>query len=153
MDAFIGGAWRTITKAEAYIAGKWRTLTNGEAYIDDAWSQVASFIPPLSVSINPGTAYGFASPLKPIAMTVTTDFLRATPAGGKAPFTYAWSITSHTGSLPTIGYPSSAQTNASATVARDSEQTATTRVTVTDALGSTATATGSFDFINQSQIG
>lgn len=153
--AYVGGAWRDLTSAKISIDGiSWKTITRGVACVDGTnWVTIANFVPALSVSVHPAIANGFASPLKPIPQTVNTSSLTATPAGGKAPFTYSWSTLSHTGSSPTITSPTSASTTASAVVAANTDQTATVQVTVTDALGSTATATGTFFFSNQSQIG
>ncbi|MGN6539137.1 MAG: hypothetical protein ACTHKQ_25850 [Mesorhizobium sp.] len=153
-SAFIKGAEHAIGSGSVCIGSTYRRITRGVACIDGTnWVTIANFVPPLSVSVSPSTAYGYASPLKPIPQTVTTSPLTATPTGGKAPFTYSWSITSHTGTSPLLVSPSSASTSARAAVAANTDQVATAHVTVTDALGSTANAGGDFYFSNQSQIG
>ena len=152
-EAFIGGAWRTITKGEAYVGGKWRTLTRAEMYIDGEGRQVISVIPPLSVSVSPSSVTGFANPTKPIQATAISNGTTATPSGGQAPYTYHWTVGSYTGSLPAIASPNTASTYFSKSVPADSEQDASFVVTVTDNLGKTATATVSASFFNQSQIG
>lgn len=152
-EVFAAGAWRSLTRAELYIGGKWRTVTRAEYWNGSSWKQAASFVPPLSVAVSPATASGSAMPLKPQPQVVSTGALTATPSGGKAPFAYSWSIISHTGSLPSLGNSAVASTIATATVAANTDQTAIAQVTVTDALGSTASATGTFSFSNHSQIG
>lgn len=152
---YVGGAWRSISSGRVCIDGaNYKTITRGIACIDGTnWVTIANFVPTLSVSISPAQAYGYTNPLKPIPQKVTTGPLTATPSGGKPPFTYSWAITSHTGTSPILNSASSASTTASATVAANTEQTASAHVTVTDALGSTAGDDGEFFFSNQSQIG
>jgi len=152
-EGFIGGAWRTLTRGEAYIGGKWRTLTHGEMSLDDAWPQVLSFVPPLSVSISPPSVSGTAFPSKPITATATTPFVTATPSGGKAPYTYAWVVASHDGTPPAISNPNSASTNFSKSVPANAEQEAVFTLTVTDALGKTASASIAATFFNQPMSG
>lgn len=135
-EAFINGGWRQFSKkAEAYIGGKWRQLTRAEMYIDGEWRKVLSFALPLSISTIPSAVTGtnnFSRPIK-----VTSDPVFSTPSGGLAPYTYAWTILNG-GAVPSS--PASASTNFTQTVNPGSTQFSAARVTITDALGTTATA-------------
>lgn len=144
-EAYVGGAWRDLTSAKVCIDGiNWKTITRGLACVDGTnWVPIANFVPPLSVSISPPDALGFVSSSKP-ARAVTNP-VTATPTGGKAPFTYVWSLLS---GATTITSPTNASTTFSQVVASGGSASATARVTVTDALGSTATADVSISFEN-----
>lgn len=62
---------------------------------------------PFSVSISPSLVSGYSSG----SGTVTTDAATATPVGGVAPYTYAWSIDVFDGpGPPTANSPTSATT-------------------------------------------
>lgn len=143
-EAYVGGAWRDLTSAKVCIDGiNWKTITRGLACVDGTnWVPIANFVPPLSVSISPD-AQGLASSNKPTR--VVTNAVTATPTGGKAPFSYVWSLLSGS---PTITSPTNASTTFSQVVAPGGSASATARVTVTDALGSTATADVSISFEN-----
>lgn len=132
MEVRKDGAWRTISSAEAYVGGSWRTLRYAEAYIDGEWRKIASFVQALSLSVSGTAAFSSVNPM-------TTDRSVATPTGGLAPFTYAWTILSQTGlSGLTINSPSSASTTFTASVPSGNNGSATFRCTATDALGTTA---------------
>jgi len=146
----VAGTWRPLKTLYVFHLGAWRRLKTLKMWDGTAWRVVANFVPTLSVTVSPATAYGFANPPKPMVQTVTTTPLTAIPSGGVAPYAYDWSITSHTGTSPVLNSPHSASTAASATVAANTEQVATAHVIVTDALGSVAEADGHFDFVNES---
>ena len=143
MEGFIAGAWREFRRAEIYIGGQWRRITRIEGYVGGQWRTLAQFVSPLSVTIVPGYAEGFASPLKPTTQTITTNAVTATPSGGLAPYTYAWTG----GNAPT-----SATNTFTRSVPGNSQVTQTYSVTVTDSLGSTAGASVEATFVNEAQI-
>ena len=130
MQAFSGAAWRPIVTAKAFIGGAWRTLTVGKAYNSGQWRSVASFVLPMSLTITPnpdntgGSGY------------FTSKLMTATPAGGLAPFTYAWTLIS--GSV-SINSPSTASTTVSGDVTYG-DIAFTLQCTATDSLGTTSTA-------------
>lgn len=134
-EMFVAGNWHQLSKGDLYIGGQWRTLTRGELYIGGAWKQVLSFIPPLSLSVSPSDVSGLGSSNKPLR--ITSDPVMATPTGGKAPFTYAWAITSGTATAAT---PTNATTTFSEVVSPGGSKSSTARVTVTDSLAKTAIA-------------
>jgi hypothetical protein len=143
MEVRCGGAWRTITTGEAFVNGAWRTLRYGEAYIDGAWKQVATFVQPLTLSVSPPSTGANAG-------ATTTPSVTATPSGGLGPFTYSWAKLS--GDAVSANSPSLATTSFTLT-SGSPPANATFRCTVTDALGSTATADVGVLFSNASSGG
>lgn len=137
MDAYIGGAWRSVGSGDVYIDGQWRRLTRSEQYVGGVWKTGDRFLIPLTASATIGvTGLGVG--------TVTTEPATATPSGGLAPYTYSWSRIS--GTYGTPNNPASATTTFYARIPPGTIQTATFRCTVTDSLGSTATADVSATF-------
>lgn len=100
---------------------------------------------PLTASASPeavgGVAYGDGN--------VTTNATTVTPAGGTAPYTYAWTVVSYTnGSGPPVANsPTAAITTITQTGVIE-DDSAVLRCTVTDDNGATATADVSAFFIN-----
>ena len=133
MIARITGAWRTVSSGRAYVGGAWRPLVKARAYIGGEWREVASFIPPLSLSISPlatdGSRLGSGA--------ITTLPVTATPNGGQAPYSYMWDRTAGFGA---VNSGTSSTTTFSQSVGNGEEVTGTFRCTVTDNLGATATA-------------
>jgi hypothetical protein len=81
---------------------------------------------------------------------MTSRFATATPTGGLAPFTYAWTLVSSTGLTGiTINYPTSASTSVTATLTVPVGTTgyANLKCTATDALGTSKSATVTFSFV------
>ena len=138
----LGGAWRTITGAQVFSGGSWRTLVAIQVYSGGAWRQVGNFSAPsggggggggtVSVSISPSPFSGTGS---------TTPSLTATPSGGLAPYTYAWTVVSSTAPM-TVTHPSLATTTAYSTTTLNPGDSinATLRCTVTDSLGTVGQA-------------
>ena len=143
MEAFIAGAWRSLVRAETYTSGQWKAVSRGEAYIGGGWRSLFSTALPMTLSVSPTQVSGYATPFKPVTQTITTDPVTATPSGGLGPYTYAWSG----GNTPLSATNSFTRTLPGNTDAFD-----TFTVTVTDSLGSTATASVDAYFSNQSQI-
>jgi hypothetical protein len=129
-----GGAWRPVTSGRVRVNNAWRTLTRAMVYHDGAWRDGAVFTPPLSLALNSGSAFAFTVP----PGTAVTDPITATPTGGLGPFTYSW--TRIAGSVGTAATPNSATTTFSQFMGASETVSATFRCTVTDSLGSTATA-------------
>jgi hypothetical protein len=139
MKARVAGAWRDITSAQARIGGTWRTITSAKAYIGGAWRDVASFTAPLTASVSPSTVAGVGVPTG-IGDTevATTNSATCMPSGGVGPYTYA--IARISGDGGTAVSSSSATSTFTRSIQSDEFKTSTFRWTVTDSLGSTATA-------------
>lgn len=137
MKLRLGGEWRDISAAKVYLNGAWRPLVAIKIYYDSAWRDVANFTGgggsvTLSISPSPVTRTGRNE-------TINTANVTATPAGGLAPYTYAW--TKQSGDSISAVSSSSAVTQFQATgMAVDETRQAVFRCTCTDSLGSSATA-------------
>lgn len=133
MKARIDGAWRDVSEGRIRINGQWRTITGAQAYIGGTWREIASFIQPLSVSIDPPEVSGFTVG----EGTVQSRGATAVPSGGATPYTYSWARVG--GGEGFADSPNAATTTFSRFVALGQEALETFRVTVTSA-GQTATA-------------
>lgn len=102
----------------------------------------------ITATASPAFANGVQQTFKPTR--VTSNTIQVTPMGGTAPYTYAWSI----GGDARVGVdaPASAITTFSALLYEDSAS-ATATCTVTDALGSVATAIVAVDLIHYNEGG
>jgi len=138
-----GGVWQDITGLKLYAAGAWRTIKNVKVYASGAWRDVANFVTvsPMSAKAVPAFVGGSSN-----FSVVTTGSTTVTPIGGSAPCTYAWVVS-------TAPYPSFAVSPTSATtvfrcsgIASGDDSSGTATCTVTDSLGSTATALVSLAF-------
>jgi hypothetical protein len=129
-DIRVGGSWHSITRGDIFLGGSWRTLSRGEIYKGGDWHALFNFILPLTVAITPKPVVknGRFSP-------VVSGNVTATPTGGAAPFTYAWSVT---GGISATS-PTNAVTTMSASLADGDTASGTATLTVTDSLGTTAT--------------
>jgi hypothetical protein len=101
---------------------------------DGAWRNGAVFVPPLSLAVSPSDTGGGNF----VPGTITTGSVTATPTGGLAPFTYAWTRLSGDPANPTA--PTNATTSFSLFANDPASFSAVFRCTVTDSLGTTATA-------------
>ncbi|MGV0964190.1 MAG: hypothetical protein ACOYBT_09900 [Polynucleobacter sp.] len=135
MDAFVAGAWRSPDRGEVLISGTWRRLTRAELYQGGQWRSAVRFVPALTVSANDVFGVGYSRYGRPVV--VQSDFSTATPEGGLAPYSYAWTILS--GSA-VANNTTSASTNFEKALPPGTESQSTARVSCTDALGSTAIA-------------
>lgn len=141
MEAYTGGAWRSLSSAFIYVGGQWKRITRAEGYVGGAWKSAAAFLPALTVTID-----------APNTMVVTTtgvaisDPITAVPSGGSAPYTYTWSRIS--GTSGDITSPSAATTTFSAYLSTGASEDATFRCTVTDAFGNQASATVALSFVD-----
>jgi hypothetical protein len=138
---FVDSSWREVSGGRAFIEGAWRRLVAARVYDGTAWADAASFVQPLSVSIEPD----------PVTRSVTegttgqTANVTATPTGGRAPFSYTWARVSGDTSI-TATSATSATTRFSRFVPDTDTYSAVWQVTVTDADGTTATDTVSVSF-------
>ena len=137
------GVTRTITAGKVRVAGITRNLLSIKVMDGGTLRTVATFVQPMSVSLSASSVSG-ASQNDPIYTGSTT----ATPSGGKGPYSYAWTIQSFEGVESTALYPSMSSTGFTKSVPDGDTETDVWRVTVTDSLGSTATATVSARFTN-----
>lgn len=144
-EVFFSGAWRTPSRGEVLIGGSWRRVTRAEVYVGGNWRTAVQFTPPLSLNVTPAVS-GYRYAPKPTTATVFSDYAQATPVGGSGPYRYSWSVS---GGF-SIGTPTQAATNFSATVPGNSERTATASVTCTDAFGNVASGTVEISLINDS---
>ena len=113
----------------------------------DELRTVAQFFSDLSVSVSPAYVIGGASYFKPTP--VTTSTATATPTGGAAPFTYSWVKLSGDGEPLS---PTQAGTKFTATIGTGTFH-GVFRVTVTDAIGQTASADVEASFTNYGSVG
>lgn len=140
-DLRVGGSWRSIHRAEMFRGGSWRTLTRGEIYKGAAWHPLFTFVSPMTASASPSDVNGYQSSLIPT--TVTSGYTTVTPSGGLGPYTYSWA-----GAGLSITNPTSATTAFYATVSPGGDLFTSATCTVTDSLGSTATANVGVDLQN-----
>ena len=140
------GTNRTITKCFVQDAGGiTRTIKTIKVYDGATWRTVATFVEPISLSLSDEYVLAIAG-----SATITSKIVTATPTGGTAPFTYLWTLVSHSGGVaPTINTPTTASTTFTKTgVAPDAS--ATFRCTVTSATGGSASAEVLVAFTNLS---
>jgi hypothetical protein len=139
-----GGVWQTITGAQVFANGAWRALVAIQIFANGAWRQVGNFTTPagggaaITVSLtDPGL-----STVGP-SSTLTSAAMHATPSGGVAPYSYAWSIVSaDPGPTFTINSPALASTTVTAASIGPigSNVACTIKCVVTDSLGNTGTS-------------
>lgn len=137
MKSYAGSAWREIVSGKAFFNNSWRTLTIGKVFKGGAWQQIFSFVPPLSVAVSP-TSFSASSR----GSNIASKSLTATPTGGLAPFTYAWTVTSTTAPV-TLSGASTANVTVSGDVSVVDTITVSLSCTVTDSLGTTASGSAS----------
>lgn len=128
----LGGAWKTISAGKIFASGAWRNLKAVKIYAGGAWRDVASFVQPITLAITPSPFAGRGP--GPI---VTSSSITATPTGGSAPFSYAWTVLS---GAVTINSPTLASTTVNGNIS-GGNISATLQCVVTDSFGSTATQT------------
>ena len=131
-DARIGGAWRSATTAEVRVGTAWKRVIRSEIYTGGAWKTGETFAQALTAT----TSDAYPSGTRVGAGYCATATVTITPAGGVAPFTYAWVKLSGNGS---VNNPTGAATTFFDNIADGAITTGAFRCTVTDALGSTVT--------------
>lgn len=150
-----GGVWQDITAGKVFANGSWRSLIQIKVYKGGSWRTVANFTAPaepppstggsgggggggtITVTLNKGHVEAISS-----NSVILTEPVTATPSGGRAPYTYAWSIVSHdTNATYSIVSPTVATTQVKAVgIPEEDSGTATFHCVVTDSLGTTATS-------------
>lgn len=101
---------------------------------------------PITATISPSLLFAFSFNNSTVSGTATVSV-----TGGVAPFTYSWTIISNSGVLPTIvGATAASPTFTQTGVFVETSETAEFRVSITDAIGQTATVDLSAEFYNQS---
>lgn len=145
-EIFAGGAWREIADAQVCVSGQWRPVLYAEAFIGGEWREVLRFSSPLTVSVSPTTARGSRVTDRPSPGVVTSNIVTATPLGGTAPYTYAWTASSGLTALS----PNLAQTAFRGSVPPEDFLLGEATVTVTDSLGVTGTAAVTVTLTNSS---
>ena len=140
------GTLRTITNLYIRTAGGNRRIRTLKVMVGGTLRTVATFADTMSVTVGGavGNAYGSGP------ANVTTNNTTAVVTGGFSPYTYAWSLVSNGGgTASTATNPTSATTAfQKVNVPQDASYTDVWQVTVTDAVGSTATAATSAQFSN-----
>lgn len=140
-----GGVLRTVTVMKvADAGGEIRTIRT--AKVMDSGSTlrtVATFASAMTVAISPSAVFGFGFGAG--SALSTTDPVTATPTGGLAPYTYAWTRLSGDGEAMS---PTLATTTFRDDVPEGETTEGTFRVTVTDSAAQTATADVTASFTN-----
>lgn len=128
------GTLRTIKRLRIQQGGILRDIRRLRVMHDGVLRTVATFAEQLTASANPSSVGGTQSSDQPI--TVTSEGTTASPTGGRAPFTYAW--TQISGPSATITAPTMATTQFRATVNPFDTVSLSFRCTITDAVGQSA---------------
>lgn len=142
----LGGAWQTISAGKIFAGGAWRNLKAVKIYAGGAWRDVARFVQPITLAITPSPFSGHTSG------TIATSTVTATPTGGSAPFTYAWTVVS---GAVTLGSPTLATTTVSGNVS-GGNISATLHCVATDSFGTAspvASVSGTLVFRDLSGVG
>lgn len=133
ISARVSGAWRTITSGKVRIGNAWKPIASCKVYVGGAWKDVTGFAPAMTAAISPSEAIGSRYG----AGYMTTNNVTCAPTGGVGPYTYSWAITSGTATATASTYATTAFTG----YAAFTTETGVAQCTVTDANGTTATAT------------
>jgi len=142
MKVRLGGEWRDITGGKVFKDGSWRNLVAIKVFAGGAWRDVANLTAPavpesgggggtISLSVPDFSAAGPGP-------TVSAN-AQATPSGGLAPYTYAWSVISSSPAMVTISPTNVAKVSVSGNV-EGGNISCVVRCVCTDALGTTAQA-------------
>jgi len=134
MNVRIAGTVRSVASGRVMIGGTARRITRAVGYIGGQHRTLFAFASPLSLSIVPSAVSAFG---EYAGQYLTTETALATPSGGIGPYTYNWD----SGNTPMLA----SNTFSDFAPAFDVTTTAFS-VTVTDALGQTASASGFAQF-------
>lgn len=139
LSTFRGGVWQPIKRLLINHLGTERSVKRLLTFQGGQWRTVFSVNAPLQVDDIGDPAMGYAGRTS----TATTSRVQVTVTGGTGPFTYAWTLLSHTsGFMPTAISPSFASTAFRQTgLVPGDYHTAEFQCLVTDALGATGTCT------------
>lgn len=133
-----GNALRTVAALRMRDAGN-ALRTIQMIRMRDASNVLRTVYVAMAAAVNPSSVSGTRGSFGPGALSVTSNVATATPSGGTAPFTYAWSFVAGDNTIGATA-PTSASTTFSASVPFGSQKSATFGVTVTDANGASAAA-------------
>lgn len=132
-DIRTAGAWGVVSYGEAFVDGVWKRLIRSEVYIAGAWKTGETYAPALTAAASPTSVTGFSYG----GGTAVTNTTTVTPTGGLGPYTYAWVRVSGLGGITA---PTNATTAFFTTLPGGGDQSGVFRCTVTDSLGTIATA-------------
>lgn len=134
------GGLRTIQRLRVMHFGQLRTVKTLKVMDNGSLRLVGNFYSDVVASISPSSAYGTST-----GGLATTNSVTASASGGLFPYTYSWSrISNDNPGTPFAVNPSLATT----TFRGMPDGKATFRVTVTDSLGTQATADVVASFVN-----
>lgn len=149
MKVSIGGVLKEVAAIKVAIGSTWKAVANTKAVVGGVWKAGETFTGGsggggdgggFTLGISPASAYGYSN-----TSPVTSESVTVTPTGGVAPFTYAWTKLSGSGS---INSPTTATTTFNANVPDGDSLIGNYRCTATDAIGSFATADCDVEFFN-----
>ena len=143
-----GGLLREVENAFIFYLGARRRLRSIKQMRGGALVTIASFSPPMTARIDPGSVSGSdqSTTGTPSSKAIATGNATLFVTGGVGPYTYVWTVTNPTGGSPTPSTPNMASTRFVVTVPIGQTYSANIVGTVTDSLGSTAFAVGSATF-------
>ena len=146
LKAVASSAEKDVERMEVTVGGAQKRVVRLEAWNGSAWKVVQSFAPPISLNVAPSSVSGTGD--SHAAILITSSTATATPTGGTAPYTYAWTKVS--GDTLTVTNPTNASTAFRASIGPGDSRGATYRCTVTDKNGLTAQDTVSITLTNTS---
>lgn len=132
MRVNVGGSLKPVVRAKVNIGGSLKTIVRSKVNVGDVLKVADTFLQPLTLSASPSSVNGYSA-----SSPVVTDSTTATPSGGLGPYTYSWARLSGSG---TATAPTTATTAFYDSLSPGFLSSGTFRCTVTDSLGSTATA-------------
>jgi hypothetical protein len=125
----VSGVWKAA-KPSIGVSGVWKPVKTAYVGVNGVWKMVYTGMT-AALSPNPATWAGY----EPESGIYTSQTVSATPTGGTSPYTYAWTALS---GIATCLAPTSASTGFIA----GEPLTTSIQCVITDANGTTATATG-----------
>lgn len=140
------GALFAASNIRIKVGGLLKTVISGRVMVADALKTFYAVSSELSLAVSPDSrlAVGFTA-------TATSAAFTATPTGGIAPYSYAWSIVSYEGALPTALNPSFASSGFRQTgLGIGDSNLCAIRCDVTDSIGTTAFDTAQVTFTRDS---
>lgn len=136
VQAFIAGIWRNLVGGSVCVAGNWRTVTQVRVANSGAWKHALSFAPPMTATVFPESAFGYSRGTPSAA--VSSEIVTCTPSGGIAPYRYLVAILDSGTAIASPGNTASCSIGDNVDAGQSS--TVSARFTVTDSVGTTATA-------------
>lgn len=146
LKAVVNGTETDAERMEVTIGNAQKRAVRVEAWNGSAWKVAQSFAPPISLNVAPSEVFGSGNSMSVIL--ITSGVATATPTGGTAPYTYAWSFVG--GDPMTVTSPTNASTTFRFGLGPSDARSATYRCTVTDKNGLTAQDTVSITLTNTS---